>query len=285
LNTQTIAELDVFLFDGDGVLYKEDTALPGSKELLSFLQKEKKQIFILTNNSTKQRSEYIKKLSNLGLDIRIDNILTSAYLTAKVIAERDPKATIYVIGEQGLKDELTAQGLQVANNWEEKNNEEPFNFDFESIDYVVTGMDRQLTYVKLTRAMNILQDKEVKFIGTNADITFPTPKGFTPGGGAMINILQELSDRQINQIIGKPQPLMFNMALDIAGTTPNRAIMFGDRIETDIVGAKKVGINTCLVLTGASRLKDIEGIEDKYKPDILANNLLDIYKSLSEKNK
>ena len=236
MHDNPFTNIDAFLFDGDGVLYKEDKPLPGAIEFLQLLQEMKKQIVILTNNSTKTREEFQKKLSNIGIEISIDNILSSSYLTAKCLAEEKPGAIIYAIGEEGLKQELRSFGLDVINSWQERNAEDIFDFEMSNIDFVVTGMDRALTYVKLARAMNILENKEVNFIATNSDITFPTTQGLIPGGGAMISILEQLTGRKIERIIGKPQPLMYKTALDVSAISKEKAMMFGDRIETDIVG-------------------------------------------------
>ena len=215
---------DTFLFDGDGVLYKENNPLPGAIELLCQLKESGKKILLLTNNSTKIRADYVQKLSDMGIIVNLEDILTSSYLTAKYISEKKPNSHIYVIGEEGLKKELQNQNLEVANPDEESNNEEIFDFDFEGIDYVVTGMDRKMNYVKMARAMNLLRkkDKTVEFIANNADITFPTNNGLIPGGGAMITVLEELSGRKISKIIGKPQEQMYLAALEISNT-PNHS--------------------------------------------------------------
>lgn len=268
-------DIDAFLFDGDGVLYKEDKPLPGTIEFLQFLQEMKKKIVILTNNSTKTRAEFQKKLADIGIEISIDNILSSSYLTAKCLSEEQPGATIYAIGEEGLKQELRSFGLDVVNSWQEKNSEDIFDFEMSNIDFVVTGMDRGLTYVKLARAMNVLQNKDVNFIATNSDITFPTTQGLIPGGGAMITIIEQLTGRKIERIVGKPQPLMYETALDVAQVTKEKAIMFGDRIETDIVGAINFGIKTCLVLSGVTDMKDLDNLSEENSPDVIMNNLQD----------
>ena len=274
--------IDAFLFDGDGVLYKEDKPLPGAIEFLQLLQEMKKQIVILTNNSTKTRAEFQKKLADIGIEISIDNILSSSYLTAKCLSEEQPGATIYAIGEEGLKHELRSFSLDVVNSWQEKNTEDIFDFEMSNIGFVVTGMDRALTYVKLARAMNILQNKEVKFIATNSDITFPTAQGLIPGGGAMITIIEELTGRKIERIVGKPQPLMYKTAIEIAQIPKEKAIMFGDRIETDIVGAINFGIKSCLVLSGVTNIKDLDNLSEENSPDVIINNLQDALELFKE---
>lgn len=275
-------EFDVFLFDGDGVLYKEEDPIPGAIEFLSFLQEKNKKIFIVTNNSTKTRDDFRLKLKTMGITIDVDHILTSAYLTALVIGKESPSANVYVIGEEGLKKELTTAGLNVINSDPEPNEVDVWDFPFDKVDYVVTGMDRTLTYVKLARAMNILlnKDRDVHFVATNGDITFPTPQGVIPGGGAMIQILEALSGRSVERTIGKPNALMFEIAVERSQTTKDKVLMIGDRLETDILGAKKAGINTCFVLTGISTLQDLEKLPEKYYPDILVNDLYDLKKLL-----
>lgn len=272
---------DTFLFDGDGVLYKENNPLPGAIELLNQLEESGKKILLLTNNSTKVRADYVKKLSNMRITIKEEDILTSSYLTSKYISEKKPNSRIYVIGEEGLKKELLNQKLEVANPKRETNDEEIFNFNFDGIDYVVTGMDRKLNYVKMARAMTLLRkkDKTVEFIATNADITFPTNSGLIPGGGAMITVLEELSNRKVSKIIGKPQELMYLTALEISKTPKEKAIMFGDRLHTDIYGANQLGITSCLVLSGVTSQEDLDEMSDDLSPDIIINDLLDVLES------
>ena len=281
-NNNIFSKFELFLFDGDGVLYKEDDPISGATELLNELQRQGKKFCIVTNNSTKTREEFRVKLANMGIKIDVSHIFTSAYLTALEISKESPKATIYVIGEEGLKRELLNAGLRVINLDPEPNTVDVWDIALEDVDYVVTGMDRTLTYVKLARAMNILMNKSknVKFIATNGDITFPTPEGLIPGGGAMIQILETLSGRKVERIIGKPQPLMYNLAIELSGVKKDKTLMIGDRLETDIVGAKKAGITACFVLTGISKTSEIELLPSEYQPDILVNDLTDILDAL-----
>ena len=268
---------ETFLFDGDGVLYKEDSPLLGAIEFLTLLQKKEKQIFILTNNSTKTRKEFQAKLENLGIKIPIENILTSAYLTADYFSKHTSDLNVYIIGEEGLKKEFQDLDLKVMNSSEESNEEDVFDFDLKNVNCVVTGMDRNLTYVKLARAINVLTNKtkETKFVATNGDMTFPTEQGLIPGGGAMISILEKLTGRKVELVIGKPSPQMYISALEISGSSKEETVFFGDRIETDILGANQVGILSCLVLTGVTSIDDLENLNDITSPDVIMNDLQD----------
>ncbi|MHA1258953.1 MAG: HAD-IIA family hydrolase [Candidatus Heimdallarchaeaceae archaeon] len=245
------------------------------------LQSLGKKIYILTNNSTQTREDYLTKFANLGIKLSLNQILTSAFLTAKYLANKTSNLKIYVVGENGLKQELIAQDLEVVNLKPEHNEERIQQVKIDDVNCVVTGMDRTLTYIKLARAMNILRDsqKQVLFIATNADITFPTAEGLIPGGGAMIKLLEELSGRKIDAIIGKPQSRMYIEALELSNCKKGEAIMFGDRIETDILGAKKVGIATCLVLSGVTTNDDLKRLTEDNSPDIIINNLEDAFEA------
>ncbi|MCK5304121.1 MAG: HAD-IIA family hydrolase [Candidatus Heimdallarchaeota archaeon] len=271
---------NTFLFDGDGVIYTENNPLPGGIEFIELLQKRGKKVFILTNNSTKIRSEFKEKFSAFGLDLPVECILSSAYLTAHYISKEKPSARVYVVGEEGLKKELESLGVEIVNRNEEMNEDDIFALNLENIDYVVTGMDRRLNYVKISRAVNLLMsNKETKFIATNADFTFPTVHGLIPGGGAMIKILEELSGRKVEKIIGKPNSGMFEIAMELSQTNKEQMIMFGDRLETDILGANLAGIKTCLVLSGVTSMKDLVDLKDDNSPDLIMNSLQDAYDS------
>ncbi|MCK4895407.1 MAG: HAD-IIA family hydrolase [Candidatus Heimdallarchaeota archaeon] len=271
---------NTFLFDGDGVIYTENNPLPGGIEFIELLQKRGKKVFILTNNSTKIRGEFKEKFSAFGLNLPVECILSSAYLTAHYVSKEKPSARVYVIGEEGLKKELENFGVEIVNRNEEMNEDDIFALNLENIDYVVTGMDRRLNYVKISRAVNLLMsNKETKFIATNADFTFPTVHGLIPGGGAMIKILEELSGRKVEKIIGKPNPGMFEIAKELSQTNKEQMIMFGDRLETDILGANLAGIKTCLVLSGITTMKDLVELTDDNSPDLIMNSLQDAYDS------
>ncbi len=268
--------IKLVLFDADGVLYKEDHVLSGANKVINLLVEEGKQVFVLTNNSTKTREQLSDKLNSFGIPLKPENILSSAYLTSKVVAKNYPHAKVYVVGEQGLKEELTNKNLEVLNPWQEKNTEDYFDFPLNDVQCLIVGMDRQLTYTKLARAMNILTKETIQFIATNADITFPTPNGLVPGGGAMINILETLSNKKVNIIVGKPKPLMFQMALELAKANTEETLMFGDRLETDIIGAKKVGIQSVFISTGVSSHKELAEMPEKYQPDMVISKLSDL---------
>ena len=122
---------NTFLFDGDGVIYKENSPLPGGIEFIKLLQKREKKVYLLTNNSTKTRDEFKAKFSALGLDLSLESILSSAYLTAHYISKEKSSARVYVIGEEGLKKEFANFGVDIVNRNEETNEEDIFSLKME----------------------------------------------------------------------------------------------------------------------------------------------------------
>ena len=142
---------------------------------------------------------------------------------------------IYIIGEQGLIDACSEQG---------------YIHDEVDAKAVVAGFDRQLTYEKLKNATLLLR-KGLPFIGTNPDLTFPTPQGLVPGAGSILAALTAASDVK-PLIAGKPEPIMYQIALERLQLSPSQVLVVGDRPETDIAGAQKIGCHTALVLSGVT---------------------------------
>ena len=143
-------------------------------------------------------------------------------------------------------------------------------------DYVVCGMDRELTWHKLaTAALNI--NAGAKFIGTNPDTSLPTELGFTHGNGAILAALQAATG-VAPTIIGKPEPLMYQQALALLGVEPAETMAIGDRLETDILGAVRAGIRSLMVLTGVSSEEDLKTSD--YRPDWVMKDIQELTEAL-----
>jgi len=239
----TLADLRAFILDMDGVLYQGRRALPGAREFITALQRHRIPFRLLTNNSARTAADYVAGLAEIGIAVHASHILTSAGATALYLKETAPPgARVMVIGERGLRDEITAAGFQMA--------------DDGACDYVAVGMDRQITYEKLKRATLAIR-RGARFIGSNPDRTFPTEEGLVPGAGSLLAALQAATD-VAPVIIGKPQPTTFRLALTQMGVEASMTAMIGDRLETDVVGGKGVGLVTILVLTGVTTRADLE---------------------------
>ncbi len=243
-----------FLVDVDGVLVRSGTPIPGAAEALRALQ-EVGSVIILTNNSTRSRAQTAAALEELGFPVDQGMVVTSSYIAARWLLEHHGKRKVWVLGEEGLVRELSLAGHRPVPP--------------EEAEWVVAGMDRFLTYGKLADALRALLSG-ARFLATNRDGTFPTPEGLLPGAGAVVGAIQGMGFSP-EEVVGKPSPIAFEIALEVAGVGPGEALMIGDRLETDILGAKRVGLDTALVLTGVSREEDIS--QQGITPTLVAQDL------------
>jgi len=223
------------VLDMDGVLWRGNSVLPGVADFFTFVRVHHIAFALATNNSTKRVEAYVERLNQIGVPVRPEQVVTSAVATAEYIARHyDPDDTpVYVIGGEGIRSTLAERG---------------FREDPDHARVVVVGMDVDISFEKLTTAtMRIRAGAD--FIGTNGDRTFPLPEGLAPGNGAFLALLQTATEVE-PLIIGKPEAAMFEVALNRLGVLPERTLMIGDRLETDILGGARAGWKTALVLTG-----------------------------------
>jgi 4-nitrophenyl phosphatase len=253
-----LASLHGLILDMDGVLWEGETPLPGMAEFLSFLRAENIRRVLATNNASLTPDSYVRKLARMGADVGRDEILTSATATAAYLRTVvRPGEKIFIIGEEGLVRAVEEAGLTAAGP------------DDARADYVVCGMDRGLNWQKLAAATIHLR-AGARFIGTNPDLTFPTERGIAHGNGAILAALTAASGVKPT-VIGKPYPSLYQMALRQMGIPKAGVAALGDRMETDILGARKAGIKSILVLTGVSSRR--EAGRSKYRPTLVIEDL------------
>jgi len=233
--------IDGIVSDMDGVLWRGDSALPGLAELFAFARERALPVALATNNSAKSQREYVGKLERLGVaGVRESQIVTSRVATVDYLRRHHPAgSTVYVIGSPGLSEMIAAAGFVVAT----------------AAEIVVVGLDTALTYDKLARAALCIR-AGASFIGTNGDVALPGEGGLLPGAGSILAAL-EAATGVAPTIIGKPQPAMFEAALHVLGTVAERTLMLGDRLATDIAGARRAGLKAALLLTGVTTAADI----------------------------
>lgn len=229
-----------FLLDCDGVLWRGNEPLPGAPEAVRALRASGRKVLYFTNNATLSRRGYLEKLRRLGFEAELSDIYCSSYAAAAWLRGKVKKA--YVIGEEGLVEELTLAGIEISSP--------------EEAECVVVGLDRRLTYRKLEEALLSLR-RGALFVATNKDPTLPTERGLAPGAGAIVAALETAAGRRPDVVIGKPSPFMYELALSEHRIERERALAIGDRLDTDIEGAKRARLKAALVLTGASTADDI----------------------------
>ena len=240
---KSLHDIDAVVLDMDGVLWKGLDLLPGFFELFQMLNQRSISYLTLTNNARKTPEEIQARFSTNNVEIELDQILTSAIGAAQYLSQEfAPNSSIYVIGEEGLRRALTEANFQVLNQ-------------SDNADAVVVGLDMTATWQELAEAAYAI-DAGARFIGTNPDTSIPTERGNAPGNGALLAAISAPTGKQ-PEIIGKPEPYLYNLAIQRLGTSASRTLAIGDRLNTDILGGKRAGMLTALVLTGVTTRDDI----------------------------
>ncbi len=248
---------DCLLFDLDGVLFRGDEAVPGAAETLEALRGRGVRLVFLTNNSSRTPEQVAAKLAGLGIRAEAAEVVTSAQATAELLASRGG-GSVFAIGGDGVVRALAGEGLRLVDG------------DAPEADLVVVGIDEGFTYAKL-RAACVLIRAGASFVATNADATYPAPGGLVwPGAGSLVAAVAAATGRE-PEVVGKPFAPLFESALRRVGGV--RPLVVGDRLDTDIEGANRLGWDSLLVLSGVTSAMDLEGSEVRpthVAPDVTA---------------
>ncbi|MCD6524649.1 MAG: HAD family hydrolase [Thermococcus sp.] len=258
------------IFDMDGVVYRGNEPIEGAKEVIEFLKKRSIPFIFLTNNSTRDPAMYREKLLSMGIDVPEDTIVTSGVATRLYMKKHLKPGKIFVIGGEGLHREMKRLG------WGTVGLDDARNGMWREIKYVVVGLDPELTYEKLKYGTLAIRNG-AKFIGTNPDTTYPAEEGLYPGAGAIIAALKASTEVE-PLIIGKPNEPAYEVAKEKLGPV-DEIWMVGDRLDTDIVFAKRFGMKAIMVLTGVSSLRDIE--KSEVKPDLVLPSIRELKNHIS----
>ena len=244
----------LFLFDLDGTLYLGDRLFEGVRELLSAIRARGGQYRFLTNNSSRSVAAYVKKLTRLGVATEAGDFLTSVDALIHYLREHGGEdRRYYVCGTESMKSQLRAAGFTVAERREDAN-------------ALLMGFDTELTFQKLEDAC-ILLGQGIPYLATKPDC------------GSVCEMLWHATSRR-PVVIGKPEPLMPQLAMLEAGVSAQETLLVGDRIYTDIASGANAGIDTLLVLSGETKEEDLPTADPQptfVLPDVAA--LLNILES------
>lgn len=250
-------DMKAWLIDMDGVLVHEGKALPGAKEFLAKLKKNKVPHLILTNNSIFTARDLSARLADSGLDVSEENIWTSAKATAKFLAQQTENHRAYVIGEAGLTTALYEEGFIMTDT-------DP--------EYVVLGETRNYSFEAITKAIRLIQGG-ARFIATNPDVTGPSDEGDLPATGSVAALITASTDRE-PFYVGKPNPVMLRNGLNLLGVHSEDTSIVGDRMDTDIRAGVETGLVTHLVMTGSTKESDIE--KYPFRPEFVHPSIKDV---------
>jgi NagD protein len=255
-------EIHSWLMDMDGVLVREETAIPGANEFLGRLSELGRPFLVLTNNSIYTRRDLAARLMRSGLDVPEESIWTSALATAGFLADQRPGGSAFVIGEAGLTTALHDHGYTLTER-------DP--------DYVVLGETRTYSFERITQAIRLVADG-ARFIATNPDNVGPSPEGPLPATGSVAALVSRATGVD-PYYVGKPNPLMMRSALNAIDAHSETTAMIGDRMDTDIVSGLEAGLETILVLTGVTVAAEAE--RQAYRPSRIVESVAELVPELT----
>jgi arabinose operon protein AraL len=230
-----------WLFDLEGTVYLGERLILGADIAIATLRAAGRRVAFLSNKPLQTRAEYAAKLTRLGVPAAPDDVINSSLVLARYLRDRDPGAPVFVIGEPPMLDEMRAHGFEVRGD--------------ERVRWVVIAFDRTFDYAKLNTALQAVK-RGARLIATNPDRTCPVEGGEIPDCAGMIAAVEAVTDKKVEAIVGKPSPIILEVALAALGVPARDAAIVGDRIETDIVMGRRLGLGTVLVLSGITRADD-----------------------------
>ena len=258
----TARSTEAWLTDMDGVLVREEHAIPGADRWIARLRELDRPFLVLTNNSIYTPRDLSARLRASGLEIPEHAIWTSALATARFLADQRPGGTAFVIGEAGMTTALHDVGYTLTDR---------------SPDYVVLGETRTYSFERITQAIRLILGG-ARFIATNPDVSGPTPDGPLPATGSVAALISRATGVE-PYFVGKPNPLMMRSALNAIEAHSETAVMIGDRMDTDVKSGLEAGMGTILVLTGSTDRSEIERFP--FRPGRVVDSIADLVDELT----
>jgi 4-nitrophenyl phosphatase len=251
--------IKALIIDMDGVIWKADAPIGDLTATFSRIRERGMKFVFATNNSTRTSNQYVTRLKEFGIAAEPWQVVTSSQAAAHALAQKFPRGTkVFMIGEDGVRIPLEEKGFEIVSVE-----------NAPQAQAIVMGMDRSINFQKASEA-TLLIHKGIPFYATNADKTFPTPRGQIPGSGAWISVITTATN--VEPIVaGKPFPFLMELSLEKLGTKKEETLAIGDRLDTDIAAGQAVGCPTALVLSGVSTKDEAE----HWKPriDFIADDL------------
>lgn len=250
-NIEKLKNKRLFLFDIDGTIALSDKVIPGTYELLDYINSIGGKSIYITNNSSKSTADYVEKFKKMGIEAKDEDFVTAGSYTISFLLKNHSSDLMYVMSTDSYYEELKKVGLNVTKDVSEE------------VDIVLTAFDTELTYKKAEDVCRLLMDqkKDRKWFATNADLCCPVDFGMIPDCGAICRMLSCAVERE-PVFLGKPSPGLADYSMEITGFTKEETIVVGDRIYTDIACGENAGVDTCLVFTGEAKEEDIATSEN-----------------------
>jgi HAD superfamily hydrolase (TIGR01450 family) len=265
----------LLLVDLDGVVYRGAEPVPGIAAVLADRSARGDDVVYVTNNSMHYRADYVSRLSAMGCPVSPERVVSSSRATALHITRHETGIRrVLAVGAGGLERELGDVGLDVVTAGHAATRMHQEGIDGWTAaggpDAVVTGLDPNLTYLRLAAAADCVR-AGARFIATNRDPVYPTERGLRPGAGAIAAAL-EATTGVTPLSIGKPEPHLLELAAEAVGRTAADAVMIGDGIGTDLAAARAFGARCVLMLTGVSTRAELDALPEDARPDAVATD-------------
>lgn len=253
-----IDRFDHLLLDLDGVVYRGREAVPGAVAALARARERGCALSFVTNNAGRPPEQVAAHLTELGIKATATDVVTAAQAAAVRLAAQLPAgAPVFLAGGEGVRMALVEAGLRPVTDLDDRP------------QAVATGYGPELPWQRIVDAGILLRDG-LPWVASNADLTFPTGRGLGPGHGALVGLLARFSGREA-EIAGKPEPTLFQEALRRNGG--DRALVVGDRLDTDIAGALAAGLPSLLVLTGVTTTEELTACPPHAGPTYIGADL------------
>ncbi len=251
---ETLARAKCYVLDMDGTFYLSDRLLPGAKEFLDIVEKKGGRCLFYTNNSSKNKASYLKKLENLGVPVKEDALLISNQVAIDFLKKEHPGASVFLLGTPLLQEEFEKAGITLTEK-------DP--------DLVIVGFDTTLRYDNLEKACTFIR-KGVPYYGINPDFNCPVEGGFIPDCGSIWALISASTGAKPT-FFGKPSKRTLDYLVKYTGLAPEQLVFVGDRLYTDIAIGKEGPVTTVLVLSGEASEKDL--YESECKPTLVFDSI------------
>jgi HAD superfamily hydrolase (TIGR01450 family) len=250
-----------FIFDLDGTVYRGENIIPNADKTINTLKQLGKKVIFISNKTTGTVKDYYIFLKNFGLNIEVDEIINSTIVVKNYLLENHPAKKFYAIGEKVFIDELISAGLQ-------------FSTDPREIEVLLITLDRTLNYEKLEIAAKALENG-ARFFAANIDDTCPVDGGEVLDAGSTISALEKRTHKKLELHFGKPSDFMMKEIKSKLNGDLSKALLIGDRLETDILMGLNLGVDTALVSTGVKNYINGNGL---INPTYRFDSIYDIIK-------
>jgi arabinose operon protein AraL len=250
------------LIDLDGTIWKGNELIPHADEAIAYIRSLGQKMVFVSNRGNWSRRMCYERLKALGVAVAEEEIILSSTVTAQFLREHYPLCQVWTLGDEGLREELRNHHVPLAQVPEEA-------------DFLVITLHETMTYRDLDLAFRAVHHG-ARIIATNIDKTFPSEHGNAIDVAGMVGAIEAATSRKVELVLGKPSCLMVEAALRYLRVPPDRCLVIGDSVESDIRMGRMYGMKTALVLTGNTKRSQLDMLRTKERPDYVIDSVYDI---------